>query len=71
MSKVKPIPDSSSVVIPMLVCCDVAAALGFCKTTFAAVEAGRRPGRRLHRLVFSLADRFELPYYSAISQLPK
>jgi PhnB protein len=44
MSKVKPIPDSSSVVIPMLVCRDVSAEIDFCKTTLGAVELGRRPG---------------------------
>ena len=44
MSTVKPIPDNSSVVMPMLVCRDVAAAIDFCKTTFDAVELGRRPG---------------------------
>jgi len=44
MSNVKPIPDNSSVVIPMLVCRDVSAELGFCKTTFEAVELGSRPG---------------------------
>ena len=44
MSKVKPIPDSSSVVMPMLVCRDVAAEIDFCKTTFGAVELGSRPG---------------------------
>ena len=44
MSTVKPIPDSSSAVIPMLVCRDVAAAIDFCKTVFGAVELGRRPG---------------------------
>ena len=44
MSKVKPIPDSSSVVIPMLVCRDVSAEIEFCKTTFGAEELGRRPG---------------------------
>ena len=43
MSKVKPIPDNSSVVMPMLVCRDVAAEMDFCKTTFGAVELGRRP----------------------------
>ena len=30
--------------MPMLVCRDVAAAIDFCKTTFDAVELGRRPG---------------------------
>ena len=40
----KPIPDNSSVVIPVLVCRDVAAAIEFCKTAFGAVELGRRPG---------------------------
>ena len=44
MSKVKPIPDNSSVVMPMLVCRNVAAEIDFCKTTFGAVELGRRPG---------------------------
>jgi PhnB protein len=44
MSNVKPIPDSSSVVIPMLVCRDVSAEIDFCKTTFGALELGRRPG---------------------------
>src|SRR5688500_16274514 len=44
MSTVKPIPDSSSVVMPMLVCRNVAAAVDFCKTAFGAVELGRRPG---------------------------
>ena len=44
MSTVKPIPDSSSVVIPMLVCRDVAAAIDFCMSAFGAVELGRRPG---------------------------
>jgi hypothetical protein len=41
MSIVKPIPESSSVVMPMLVCRDVAAAIDFCKTAFGAVELGR------------------------------
>ncbi len=44
MSNVKPIPDNSSVVIPMLVCRDVAAEIDFCKTALGAVELGRRPG---------------------------
>ncbi len=44
MSNVKPIPDSSSVVIPMLVCREAAAEIDFCKTTFGAVELGSRPG---------------------------
>ena len=44
MSKVKGIPDNSSVVIPMLVCRDVSAEIDFCKTTFGAAELGRRPG---------------------------
>src|SRR6267378_7097715 len=44
MSKVMPIPDASSVVIPMLVCRDVSAEIDFCKTTFGAVELGSRPG---------------------------
>jgi PhnB protein len=44
MSNVKPIPNNSSIVIPMLVCRDVAAQIDFCTTTFGAVELGRRPG---------------------------
>ena len=44
MSNVKPIPDTSSVVMPMLVCRDVEAQIDFCKATFGAAELGRRPG---------------------------
>ena len=44
MSTVKPIPDSSSALIPMLVCRDVSAEIDFCKAAFGAVELGRRPG---------------------------
>ena len=44
MSNVKPIPENSSVVIPMLVCRDASAEIDFCKTTFGAAELGRRPG---------------------------
>jgi PhnB protein len=44
MSNVKSIPDSSSALIPMLVCGDPAAEIDFCKTTFGAVELGSRPG---------------------------
>lgn len=44
MSKVKPIPDGVSVVMPMLVCRDVSAEIDFCKTTFGALELVRRPG---------------------------
>lgn len=44
MSKVNPIPDGVSVVTPMLVCRDAAAELDFCKSTFGAVELGRRSG---------------------------
>ena len=44
MDKVKPIPDSSSALMPMLVCRDVAAEIDFCKTVFRAAELGRRPG---------------------------
>src|SRR5262245_27454206 len=43
-ANVKPIPDSSSVVIPRLFCRDVPAEIEFCKSTFGAVELGRRPG---------------------------
>jgi len=44
MSQVKPILDSSSVVMPMLVCHHASAEIDFCKTTFGAVELGSRPG---------------------------
>ena len=44
MSDVKPIPDSSSALIPMLVCQDVAAEIDFCRATFGAEELGRRAG---------------------------
>jgi PhnB protein len=43
MNIVKPIPDAVPVVIPMLVCRDVSAAIDFYKTTFGAVELVRRP----------------------------
>ena len=45
MSKVKPIPGGVPVVMPMVVCRDVAAVIDFCKTTFGAVELVRRPGQ--------------------------
>src|SRR5262245_3902758 len=38
------IPENSSVVIPRLVCRDVAAAVEFCISTFGAVDLGSRPG---------------------------
>jgi PhnB protein len=41
---VKPIPDTSSSVIPRLFCRDVPAEIDFCKTAFNAVELSRRPG---------------------------
>jgi PhnB protein len=41
---VKGIPEGASVVIPRLFCRDVAAEIEFCKNTFGAVEAIRRPG---------------------------
>lgn len=44
MATRKGIPDNSSVVIPRLVCRDVAAAIEFCTKTFEAVEINRRPG---------------------------
>jgi PhnB protein len=43
-SKVKGIPEDSSVVIPRLVCRDPAAAIDFCARAFGAVELNRRPG---------------------------
>lgn len=44
MSKVKPIPDGASIVMPVLVCRDASAEIEFCKTAFGAVERVRRPG---------------------------
>jgi PhnB protein len=38
------IPANSSVVIPRLVCRDVAAAVEFCARTFGALDLGSRPG---------------------------
>jgi PhnB protein len=43
-NNVKPVPDSSSKVIPRLFCRDVVAEIEFCKAAFSAVELGRRPG---------------------------
>jgi PhnB protein len=44
MARMKGIPENSSVVIPRLVCRDVAAATEFCINTFGAVNLGSRPG---------------------------
>ena len=44
MNETKPIPEGVSVVMPMLVCRDVSAAIDFCKTTFGALELVSRPG---------------------------
>ena len=41
---VKPVPDTSSKLIPRLFCRDVPAEIDFCTTAFGAVELGRRPG---------------------------
>lgn len=43
-TKVKGIPDSSSRIIPRLVCYDGAIEIAFCVATFDAVEVNRRPG---------------------------
>jgi len=43
-NKVKGIPDNSSVLIPRLVCRDVAVAIDFCVRTFNAVSLNQRPG---------------------------
>ena len=51
---VKGVPDNSSVIMPRLVCRDVAAEIEFCVNTFEAVELGRRPGpdgRAAHALL--------------------
>jgi PhnB protein len=44
MTKVKPIPDGASVVIPRLICRDPVAEIDFCVQAFGAVEGVRRPG---------------------------
>ena len=44
MGAMTPIPEGVPVVMPMLVCRDVVAEIEFCKATFGAVEAVRRPG---------------------------
>ena len=44
MGKVKPIPENSSVLMPMLVCRNPPAEIDFCKATFGALELGSRPG---------------------------
>jgi len=43
-SKVKGVPEDSSIVIPRLVCRDPAAAIDFYARAFGAVELNRRPG---------------------------
>jgi PhnB protein len=43
-TKIKGIPENSSVIIPRLVCRDPASEIEFCVTIFKAVELGRRPG---------------------------
>ena len=43
-TKIKGIPENSSVIIPRLVCRDPASEIEFCVNTFKAVELGRRPG---------------------------
>src|SRR5262245_14134714 len=67
MSKVKPIPDGVSVLMPMLVCRDAAAEIGFCKTALGAVELvqdqfwGDRTGRIIDPSghVWTIATRVE------------
>lgn len=44
VSKVKPVPEGASVVIPRLVCRDPVAAIDFITHTFGAEERVRRPG---------------------------
>ena len=44
-SPVKAVPEGVPVVMPMLVCRDVAATLDFCKTTFGAAERLSLPGQ--------------------------
>lgn len=43
-TKIKGIPENSSVVIPRLVCRNPASEIEFCVNTFKAVELSRRPG---------------------------
>jgi PhnB protein len=44
MSRIKGVPDHSSVVIPRLFCRDPAGAIAFCVEALGAVELGRRQG---------------------------
>jgi len=43
-SVVKGVPSGSSVLMPRLICRDVAAGIDFCMKALGAVELGRRPG---------------------------
>lgn len=52
--QVKGVPEGASVVIPRLFCRDPGAEIDFCKTTFDAVELGRRndaKGNIAHALI--------------------
>jgi PhnB protein len=44
MNQVKPIPEGISMMMPRLICRDPLLLIDFCKTTFDAIEQGRRPG---------------------------
>src|SRR5438105_5128793 len=43
-TKVKGVPDNSSVIIPRLVCRDPASEIEFCISTFDAISLNQRPG---------------------------
>jgi PhnB protein len=52
--RVRGVPADTSVVIPRLICEDVASEIDFCSETFGAVEVQRRPGpdgRAMHALL--------------------
>ena len=54
MTPVKGVPESSSVLIPRLICRDPVAEIEFCVRTFGAIELNRRPdasGRTTHALL--------------------
>ena len=44
MSDYQELPENTSIIMPRLICRDVAAEIDFCVRTFGAVELNRRPG---------------------------
>ena len=76
MAAPKSIPANSSVIIPMLVCKNVASQIEFCKKVFPAVELGHRPGpdgNIAHSLLTIHGEMFilEAEWPSLASRAPK